>query len=265
MKSKQKFTLLELLIVVAIIAILAGILLPALTSALNKAKAVTCLSGMKQLGLAVQNYLDSNNDTIFVMTADYTRIFYDGKETYADLSHIARDAAGINSIVCKSGSDTGPTPYVPKKYVCSLNARAQQLGRPNESALKPCESINSNCSGHLRYYRFYGMLMGSAKWCLSSSGIYYHQMQRLRQPSVSLFWSEGVMQLKKDAQGGLGVIDDKNKEYGIRQHSDRTNVLYFDGHAGSVGLYQTVCSHNDTNTATLKECASCRFWFPYKK
>ena len=261
MKEKKNFTLIELLIVVAIIAILAGILLPALTSALNKSKAITCLSGMKQLGLSVQNYLDSNNDTIFVMSPDFSHIYYDNtSDGYANLSGIGREAAGLNSVVCKGGGDNGWKPYVPQKYVCSLNSRAQQLGRPNENSLKTCDYTNK-CSGHLQYYRFYAMLMGTANNCMSASGIYYHQMSRLRQPSGSMFWGEGVAQLQKSS--ALGNLS--NVVYGVRQHNDRTSVLFFDGHAGAVGNNQTICSHTSPNSTTIKECASCRLWFPYKK
>ncbi len=55
------FTLIELLVVIAIIAILAAILFPVFLSARMSAQASSCMNSMKQIGIAHQIYIDSNN------------------------------------------------------------------------------------------------------------------------------------------------------------------------------------------------------------
>lgn len=61
-RSRAGFTLIELLVVIVVIAILAGLLLPAVSGAMRRAGVVTCRSNLHQLGLAWEAYLGDHND-----------------------------------------------------------------------------------------------------------------------------------------------------------------------------------------------------------
>ena len=64
---RRGFTLIELLVVIAILAVLAGLLLPALSRAKESGRATVCLSNQHQYGVALQLYVNENNNILPAM------------------------------------------------------------------------------------------------------------------------------------------------------------------------------------------------------
>lgn len=89
--EKKAFTLIEILVVIGIIALLAAILFPVLSSAREKARATTCLSNEKQIALSLVQY-----------TQDYGRRFPPLSETGADGWSVAIGIREQNIFQCPS-------------------------------------------------------------------------------------------------------------------------------------------------------------------
>lgn len=66
--SKTAFTLIELLVVIAIIAILAAILFPVFAQVREKARQISCINNLKQIGLGMLQYTQDYDETMFPTT-----------------------------------------------------------------------------------------------------------------------------------------------------------------------------------------------------
>ncbi|MFQ5502975.1 MAG: type II secretion system protein [Phycisphaerae bacterium] len=126
------FTLLELLVVVAIISLLIGLMVPALSSARRNARSLTCKSRLKSLMLAIQMYAD-NHDGAVISSYNMTGVSggftnpLDGWGPILDRDHYLPGNCDLrgNPFVCPDTLDlagvastqTGNNPDNPKGYM----------------------------------------------------------------------------------------------------------------------------------------------------
>ncbi|MGC4042693.1 MAG: DUF1559 domain-containing protein [Armatimonas sp.] len=211
------FTLIELLVVIAIIAILAAILFPVFAQARDKARQTSCLSNVKQIGVAFMMY-----------TQDY--------DEYLPLT--------TYPVVANSWTDQAQ-PYIKNRQVFRCPSdKSQNWTTPQvtpASVLDPTPPVVRRASYFLNAY-----MSGSSQW---------GNLAGIKSPASVIYLAESLDGVTRDHfhpfnwngnvetptpnplysgfMHGATYDDPKNetKELALRRHADGSNYVYLDGHA----------------------------------
>jgi prepilin-type N-terminal cleavage/methylation domain-containing protein/prepilin-type processing-associated H-X9-DG protein len=204
------FTLIELLVVIAIIAILAAIIFPTFATAREKARQIACLNNMKQLGLAVMQYTEDNDEMLPGATADYT-----GEKKAGGWMYMSQMVNPPNPMITTFDPTLGGLyPYVKSEavYLCPDDSIGQQ--EHNSYAINGCmDAADIVFTGH-------GYSAGKSEAVFDNPS------------SIMLLCEEAATSLGSESGG---TTDDAYlKPIGnlfSTRHSGGSNMVFLDGHA----------------------------------
>ena len=208
-RSHSPFTLIELLVVVSIIAILASLLLPALSRARTIAKEAACISNLKQINLAEMTYQD-----------DYDAIAFDGNQ------HTVR-------------MTVAPHLWSQKVFYPYLGFKEESPSTPHRTSVYFCpdtpDAWRSSWEGTSSYPRSVRQFLNSngkpyGGWSNSDTFTGAVRSSRVPDPSGVLFHFEGSTAAWSGVGQATAYSGATYSNWQLSYHNRNVTALFWDGH-----------------------------------
>lgn len=219
--KNRAFTLIELLLVIAIISILASLLLPALSKAKATAHKTVCLNSQRQIGIARQLYANDNDGVLVVGEFWNSLLSFFYLDGQTDLFNCPLEKRVLEIYRAVGGSGDLPAPPW----------RGSRYGRPfypwgyqqSDLGLKPT-LLNKK----IKHWGISGIresaVVSPSRMIAQADGSH---IGKIGDRGYLIF--RGFSGIDSSGSSPLTVA---------RRHSGQVNILFADGHVGSESLYQ---------------------------
>jgi prepilin-type N-terminal cleavage/methylation domain-containing protein/prepilin-type processing-associated H-X9-DG protein len=267
-RQRKGFTLVELLVVIGIIAVLIGILLPALNKARRSAKAVQCASNMKQVATAILMYANANHGVLPPVKVDknaagpyQSNDFYWSNELVIgkyitapnvyDQNNKVTNIGAATAFRCPEGADTSsngttnvgnfPADGTNDSYnlvTYTDPTTGKKFGIPNWYTLASRVATGTNAyPGGNRIAPF--VWMGNGDYAEVNNPAYQRKLSQIKKSSEVIMVLEGNNYNSLDQGTGTHRLQRVAARHGKKTGDGTnayTNVAFFDGH---VALFPT--------------------------